>query len=504
MKKIFKSIIIFMLLSALLLSSCQKSNDTASETDAEKNTKTEDKKDADAKTEDKKDDDANSGKTISKTKETLKYVKGAVFGSMSTYVEDKEIWKDFVDEKYIDYVSKEGPGLHLPKILLDSADAKEANKEIDGTAKYLRDLYEKYKSEMNDVDPGVYADFSVYQDESILSIMIEAYTYWEGESPVYKVFNFSLPDGKYISDFDLMKHFGVEKDELLASIENSLREKQDTDTQIYYQDIDDSRFLDTPSNYTGIILNDLWDDFASSNRQVYIDEVGKPHFMFYQGLYVSPLAPITIELKLNKFDTEPISSEYIRMARKLGIDPKDEKYKAFVIYLGSAYDEESLKSTFSKLVAWRIMYSNYEDPRLLLSLGYGYGEGSESPYLNGQECYLVVPKYKNASTTLKALELSEKGELKEVENGYMDNCACAGPTLVCQNISEIAPNAKIKIRYRDDILEFSPSISQKDGSVILPDEVYDAEDMLDWDEVSIEDIYPVTIFDILKSMMPKG
>lgn len=40
--------------------------------------------------------------------------------------------------------------------------------------------------------------------------------------------------------------------------------------------------------------------------------------------------------------------------------------------------------------------------------------------------------------------------------------------------------------------------------MILPDEVYDAEDMLDWDEVSIEDIYPVTIFDILKSMMPKG
>ena len=150
------------------------------------------------------------------------------------------------------------------------------------------------------------------------------------------------------------------------------------------------------------------------------------------------------------------------------------------------------------------MFSNYEDPRLLLSLEYGYGEGSKSPYLNGQECYLVVPKYKNASIILKALELSEGGELKEVENGYMDNCACAGPTLVCQNISEIAPNAKIIIRYRDELLEFSPSISQKDGSVILPDEVYNAEDVLDWDKLIMKDVYPVNIFDILKSMMLKG
>ncbi len=454
------------------------------------------------KTEDNKDDDAE--KTISKTKKTLKHVKGAAFGSMSTYVEDKEIWKDFVDEKYLDYVSKEGPGMHLPKILLDSADAKDANEEIDGIEKYLRDLYEKHKSEMDDEDPGVYADFSVYQDESILSLMIETYNYWEGECPVYRVFNFSLPDGKYITDFDLMKHFGVEKDEMLASIENSLKEKQDTDTKIYYPDIHDSRFLDTPSNYTGIVLNKLWDDFASSNRRIYIDEVGKPYFILNQSGYASPLAPITLELKLNKFDTELISSEYIRMARKLGIDPKDEKYKAFVIYLGSAYNEESLKSTFLKVVAWRNMFSNYEDPRLLLSLEYGYGEGSKSPYLNGQECYLVVPKYKNASIILKALELSEGGELKEVENGYMDNCACAGPTLVCQNISEIAPNAKIIIRYRDELLEFSPSISQKDGSVILPDEVYNAEDVLDWDKLIMKDVYPVNIFDILKSMMLKG
>lgn len=502
MKKISKSIIIFMLMAALLLSSCQKSNDVASEKGTEKNAKTEDKKDDDAKTEDKKDDDADSGKTISKTKETLKYVKGANFGSMSSYVVDKEIWKDFVDEKYIDYVSKEGPGMHLPKILLDSADAKDANKEIDETEKCLRELYEKHESEIEDGDPGIYADFSVYQDESVLSIMIETYCFWEGDYPTYEVFNFSLPDGKYISDFDLMKHFGAEKDEVLASIENSLKEDRDMNTKMYYPDIHDYTFINSPNNYIGIVLNHLWDDFASTNRQIYIDEVGKPNFIFNQSCYFNFMGPVTLELKLNKFDTNPISSEYIRTARKLGIDPKDEKYKAIVIYLGSAYDEESLKDTLLKLIVWRDNFSNYDDPNLLLSLG--DGEGSETPILKGQECYLVVPKYKNASIMLKELKLSEGGELKEVVNNYMDNCACAGPTLVCQNISEIAPNAKITIRYRDDVLEFSPSISQKDGSVILPDEVYNAEDLIDWDKLIGEDAYPGNIFDILKSMMPKG
>ena len=73
--------------------------------------------------------------------------------------------------------------------------------------------------------------------------------------------------------------------------------------------------------------------------------------------------------------------------------------------------------------------------------------------------------------------------MRDVENNYMDETACAGPTFICQNTSEIAPNAKITIRYRDDVLEFTPSISQKNGSLVLPDEVIDAEGLLNWDSL---------------------
>ena len=499
MKRKFKILIVFMLMSALLLSSCQKSNDVASETGAEKNAKTEDKKDDDAKTEDKKDDD--SGKTISKTKEALKYVKGAIYGSASSYVEDREIWNDFVDEKHIEFVSGEGPGMHLPRILLDTDDAKDANKDIDKIEKEIKGLYNRCKKEITDEEVGIYAAFSVYQDESVLSLMVLCYNFWESKNTSYYVYNFSLPDGKYITDAELMKHFGVEKDEILGLIESSLKDEHELEHKLYYMNVFDSSILNAPRSYTGVALNNLWDSYDPDAHHIYIDEVGEPHYIFKKVEFDSPLIA-DLKLKSNKLSENPISPEYIKMARKLGIDPEDDKYKALIINLGATFDEDSLKKTLQKLDPWENDFNNFEDPSMLLTVK--YDDQDENPYLNGQECYLVVPKYKYASVALKELEISGGGKLKEKDNDYMDYIATAGPTFVLQNISEIAPNAKIVIKYRDDIFEFSPTISLDDGSMILPDEIYDAEDVLDWKNLIGEDAYSINFFEILKSMMPKG
>ena len=499
MKRKFKILIVFMLMSALLLSSCQKSNDVASETGAEKNAKTEDKKDDDAKTEDKKDDD--SGKTISKTKEALKYVKGAIYGSASSYVEDREIWTGFVDEKHIEFVSGDGPGMHLPRILLDSDDAKKANKDIDKIEKEIKGLYNRCKKEITDEEVGIYAAFSVYQDESVLSLMALCYNFWESKNTSYYVYNFSLPDGKYITDAELMKHFGVEKDEILGLIESSLKDEHELEHKLYYMNVFDSSILNAPRSYTGVALNNLWDSYDPDAHHIYIDEVGEPHYIFKKVEFDSPLIA-DLKLKSNKLSENPISPEYIKMARKLGIDLEDDKYKALIINLGATFDEDSLKKTLQKLDPWENDFNNFEDPSMLLTVK--YDDQDENPYLNGQECYLVVPKYKYASVALKELEISGGGKLKEKDNDYMDYIATAGPTFVLQNISEIAPNAKIVIKYRDDIFEFSPTISLDDGSMILPDEIYDAEDVLDWKNLIGEDAYSINFFEILKSMMPKG
>lgn len=80
----------------------------------------------------------------------------------------------------------------------------------------------------------------------------------------------------------------------------------------------------------------------------------------------------------------------------------------------------------------------------------------------------------------------------------------SGITFIFQNISDIAPNGKITIRYRDDTFEFSPSISLKDGSLMLPDEVIDGEEILDWKSLIRKDSYSYTMYERILSIMGMG
>ena len=91
-----------------------------------------------------------------------------------------------------------------------------------------------------------------------------------------------------------------------------------------------------------------------------------------------------------------------------------------------------------------------------------------------------------------------------MDNGYLDTVASTGTTFICQNISEIAPNGKITIRYRDDVTAFSPSISLKDGSMMLPDEVTDGEGVLDWKILVNPEDYSNMMFERIMSVMGVG
>ena len=487
-----------MIVALALLAGCQKET-TSAEGPRENASNTSEANAANKKNEEGED----SKKTSSKGKEDLKPVKGAIIGSMSSYVEDREIWNDFIDEKSKGSAKRDEFGLHLPRILLDSRDAKKANQEIDEIADNLRKIYQSGKGKMEEDETGIYSSFSVYQDDHVLSLMIEIYDTLYDDPPGYFAYNFSLPDGKFIDDYELMNNFGVEKDEILGIIEDSLREEQDWTTMNYNNDVLDYTFIYNQNNSTGLIFKEVWDNFESNENKIYIDEVGKAHFLLSQYPIVNMVpCPVTLELKADRFNRDPISAEYLKMARKLGIDPKDKNHKAFIIHLGAAFDEESLSATLEKLSAWTTIFLNFDDPNMLVSMK--QSEGGDMPYLNGEECYLVIPKYRNASVSLKELEISQDGKLKEVANELLDFNACAGTTFVCQNISDIAPNGKITIRYRDDVIEFSPSISLKDGSLMLPEGVTDAEDILDWKSLAQENIYSPRMFEIMKSIIGKG
>lgn len=503
MKRNFKILFVFIIAMTFLIG-CKRDSDLVNDNkELVENVKKDNKKNSENPKNDTKTQKLQTKENDSKSAQKLAQVPGATIGSLSSLVEDRELWKDFVDEEFLDSAKKYERGIHLPKILLDSEDAKAANDEIDSLAQKIKDTYEINKANMENGDTGIVCNFSVYQDEKILSLMIENYDIWNGEYTDYHVFNFSLPDGKFIDDEDLLTDFGVEKDDILTIVESSLINEQDLVTKIYCKDITDLSYTTNPSNLTGLILNDLWDNYESKSQQIFIDEVGRPNFVFNSYESVDQgLGPLVLKLKADKFENDLIADEYIRMARSLGIEPNDETNKAFVIYLAGCFDEESLKKAMSKLQTWTNVFKNSEDPNMLVAIK--QSDGGDMPYLIGEECYLVIPKYKNASVSLKELEITEDGKLKEVDNPYLDNNACNGTTLVCQNISDIGPNGKITIRYRDDIIEFSPQLSLKDGSVILPEGILNGEDILNWDEEVQEGYYSYIIFERIKYLMGVG
>ena len=497
-------ILIAFMLAITVFSGCQKDDDLENDNkELVENVKKENKENNENLLKDSKSQSIDNKETDSKSAQKLNQVPGATIGSLSSLVEDRQVWNDFVDEEFLDSAKKYQTGIHLPRILLDSEDAKVVNDEIDKLVDNIKDTYETNKANMENGETGITSTFSVYQDDNVLSLMIENYDIWNGEFTNFHVYNFSLPEGKLINDEELMKEFGVEKDNILTMVENTLIDHQNLVTKIYSGDVTDLSYTTNPDNLTGLILNDLWDNYNSQNRQIYIDETERPNFVYspYERVDYG-LGPLVLKLREDEFDDELISDDYLRMARGLGIDPNDENNKAFVIYLGGANDEENLKKSMSKLQTWLNVFLDSEDPSMLVAIK--QSEGGDMPYLIGEDCYLVIPKYKNASVSLKELEITEDGKFEEVENPYLDNNSCSGTTLICQNISDLGPNGKITIRYRDEVVEFSPQLSLKDGSLVVPDGVIDGKDILDWEEEVQDGYYSYIIFERIKFLMGVG
>lgn len=433
----------------------------------------------------------------------LEVVKGAKEGSLSNLVVDREIWNEFMDEKY--FAQAKGPrdGFHIPKILLETADAKKANQEIEELANGLKRSYETYQDVANSDVLSIFSTFSVYQDEYILSVHIQYTDINEADIELSKIYNFSLPDGKLLSDDEVLENFGINSEDKISLMEEGISNDYKLYKEAYDRKVEDDSFIYNIGNLEGLSLNNLWDTVNDGISKVFVDEVGRLMFLYtqYMNTEAGTFTEAT-ELGKESINRNPYLNEYVKMARELGVDVKDENKKAFMIYLGSSMDEYSLKDVLLKLYPWQEVYYEYDDPSLLLNIR--ENEETYKHEIMGEEYYLLIPKFKNTTISLKELEISDGGELKEVPNYTLEKISLTGPTVICQNISDTAPNAKIVLRYEDDVYEFSPSISLKDGSIMLPDEVINAESILDWNMLSRQEMYSTTIFDRILSLMGRG
>lgn len=196
-------------------------------------------------------------------------------------------------------------------------------------------------------------------------------------------------------------------------------------------------------------------------------------------------------------ETDGISDLYKLVEKDLAKEVKEDN-KAFMIPLGAGYDEETLKAVLTRLKEVKEKYSYEKDLEELMMLVKG---DDGNTYLMAQEFYLLVPKYDDADISLKELELSEEGELEAVPNEALDGKIVHGPTLIVQNISDIAPNGEITIKDKAGEVKFSPFVSLKDGELMLDDGAVDASEVVNFDDKA--DDYDEKLFEKIYSYMPK-
>lgn len=492
MKKYFKLMTIFLLSLTLILTACAKDGQKTAPQDKE------------VKTEEK-----NETQKSEKTDEEKASVVGATIGSSkSNYVVDREVWKG----RFGDKLDKTGGdpinGLHIPKILLDSPDAEKVNKSMDDLVKALEDSYKELDTEEEYEDYyGFYGAFSVYEDDKILSLHVIVQDNMAMRVSANGVYNFSLPDGKLLSDSEVLKMYGIPEEGFLSYMEDSLASKFKLYSAMYDVMYNEetgelSHYTYDYANLEGGTIDALWDDYGSDKNILYLDEGGNLKFLYTEMSLGEMQSYVTSADLSHNYGTNEYNPHYVRMANKLGVDVSDDSKKAFIIYMGQASNEYDLPNVLSKLFQWQGVFNEYEDPKLLLNITNDNEELMDE--LIGYEYYLLVPKWKNTTFKLKELKLSEDGKLKEVENYILEGLCERGTTLVCVNQSEIAPNAKIIMRYRDDVEEFSPMISGKDGSIVVPDYVVEGEKVLDWQKMVEEGMYSNSLFEKILTIMGRG
>lgn len=196
-------------------------------------------------------------------------------------------------------------------------------------------------------------------------------------------------------------------------------------------------------------------------------------------------------------EDDGISDLYKLVEKDLAKEVKEDN-KAFMIPLGAGYDEETLKAVLTRLKEVKEKYSYEKDLEELLML---VKSDDGNTYLVAQEFYLLVPKYDDADISLKELELSEEGTLDAVPNEALDGKIVHGPTIIVQNISDIAPNGEITIKDKAGEVKFSPYVSLKDGELMLDEGAVDASEVLSYDDKA--DDYDEKLFEKIYSYMPK-
>lgn len=166
-----------------------------------------------------------------------------------------------------------------------------------------------------------------------------------------------------------------------------------------------------------------------------------------------------------------------------------------IYYLG--YSKEEAKENATKL------FNTYS-----MNLSFDSKEEIERADADGDDWYLILPKYLDTQVIVSKVELNNSGELVPTE----DILTTSKPILLQCNPSDIVPSSQVTVTNNTDSITFSPSISLKDGDINSIERVYTKSmlsagpDMEAWN-ILLTDIYiaaPGTAGSSLKSAKAAG
>ncbi|MEG1782262.1 MAG: hypothetical protein RR253_03325 [Oscillospiraceae bacterium] len=87
---------------------------------------------------------------------------------------------------------------------------------------------------------------------------------------------------------------------------------------------------------------------------------------------------------------------------------------------------------------------------------------------NGDELYLLLPKYEGTKIVINAVVMDDKGELAIKEELINTD----KPILLTCNVSDIIPSAQMTVTYGEKTAVIMPGLSLKDGSVLSAEFIY--------------------------------
>ncbi|MDO5717229.1 MAG: hypothetical protein Q4Q17_05460, partial [Tissierellia bacterium] len=337
----------------------------------------------------------------------------------------------------------------LPYINIDSKDARRINEEIE-------DVLEEEKAFVfdNDLFELDYWEYVYFIHDDILSVVMQIHLSKMDEIVSTKIYtaNLDLKDGKELSMEDLLKRKGMAKNGLTLMERALLNE-----VRVHLGEVDEF----TEKEYEGWALQELYLNYKEQKLPFYINEKGT--FAFYahlmDGTYTPPLRAIPIEPD----ETVPAHDMYEGLGR-YKIKPETMALGGFLGY--GANDEARAIMALTK--AKSFLEDVQIDDLPYLQILYPIKEGRLM-----DEMHFILPVYKNAVTIVKFVDFLS--ETPTEDNFVTVN---RGPLVELCNVSEIAPNVEITILYRDKEITYSPGISLKDGSNVLPPEIIDITDEL--------------------------